>query len=193
MNAGVPRRNVVIFGGSAYKPGEAAFDDSEALGHAIARRGWTVVNGAYDGTMLASSRGAAAEGGEVIGVTCRIFKSPPNEFLTREEGSDDLYGRMRRLIELGDAYIAMPGSTGTLAELALVWEMINKCLIPVRPILCWGDYWRPIVQVFEADTTQDPRVNTLGITERRGDLIDFVNTPEEAVAALERHWRQAAG
>jgi uncharacterized protein (TIGR00730 family) len=180
------RRNATLFGGSQYLPGDKPFEDSLALGGALARAGWTVVNGGYGGTMLASARGAAEASGRAIGVGCSIFNCPLNEHITDPEVHPSLMARMERLIELGDAYIVMPGSTGTLAELAMVWELINKRLIPTRPILCWGDFWRPVVEVFQNDSMQDPRINTLGVVERRGALIRFVHSPVEAVAELVR-------
>jgi uncharacterized protein (TIGR00730 family) len=183
MKPGRPKQ-VVIFGGSSYNPGEEAYEAAEALGRAIAENGWTIVNGGYGGTMLACSRGAAGVGGEVIGVGCTILKTGLNEHVTQPVLTANLHDRLARLIELGDAYVALPGSTGTLAELAMVWELVNKQLIPVRPILCWGDFWKPVVCVFSQDGTQDPRINTLGVTESRGDLIHFVTTPDEAVRVI---------
>ena len=179
-----PRKNLVIFGGSAYAETDQAFVDAEAAGVAVARAGWTIVNGGYGGTMLACARGARSAGGHVIGIGCSIFKSAPNEFCSDVEMTENLMARLGRLIELGDAYLTMPGSTGTLAELALVWELVNKQLMPRKPILCWGEFWRPIINVFAQEGTQDPRINPLGMTERRGDLITFVHSPAEVLAAL---------
>lgn len=177
-------RTIVIFGGSAYDERHQVFRDCEALGEALARQGWAVATGGYGGTMLAASRGAACAGGHVIGVGCRIFRSPLNEFVAEPRMAETIYERLRMLIETGDAYICMPGSTGTLAELAMVWELINKHQLPTRPIICWGDFWRPVIDAFAGDTMQDPRINTLGIDERRGKLIRYARTPDEAVAII---------
>ncbi len=177
-------KKIVIFGGSSFVPGDEAYEAAQSLGRAVSGAGWTVVNGGYGGTMLAASHGAAMDGGEVIGVGCTIFKSDLNEHITESVMTHSLYDRLERLIELGDAYIVLPGSTGTLAELAMVWELVNKKMIPARPILCWGDFWRPVVRIFAQDGTQDPRINTLGVTERRGDLIHFVDSAEQAVGVI---------
>lgn len=179
-------RTIVIFGGSAYGEETAVFKESERLGAALAGAGWVVATGGYGGTMLAASRGAASAGGHVIGIGCTIFKSDLNAFVAEARMTDSIYDRLRGLMEIGDAYIVMPGSTGTLAELGLVWELINKHQIPTRPILCWGDFWFGVVATFAGDAMQDSRVNTLAITERRGQLIEFVSTPAQAVATL-RH------
>ena len=124
-------------------------------------------------------------GGHVIGVGCRIFKGKLNPHIREEVQTDSLFARLQSLIELGDAFIVMPGSTGTLAELALVWELMNKQLLARKPILCWGEFWRPVVQIFSGEMMQDPRIHTLGITEQRGALIQFVHSVQQAMDALD--------
>jgi len=180
------RRNVSMFGASAAEGGEGLMAVAEALGRAFAERGWTLVNGGYGGTMLAGARGARGAGGRTIGVTCSIFKSPANEFISEIVTTRDLYERLRAIVELGDAYLVLPGSTGTLAELALVWELVNKRMIPRRPILCWGDTWRPLVRIFAGDSTRDLRIDSSALPDRRVELIEFVDSPQEAVATIAR-------
>lgn len=178
------RKNLAVFGGSEAADGSADYADAEAIGRAAAEAGWTIVNGGYGGCMEASARGAAAARGRAIGVTCTIFKSPANPFISEVVPTADLYTRLRTLIELGDAYVVLPGSTGTLAELALVWELVNKRMLPRRPILCWGEMWRPVVSIFSGDTTSDPRLDTSGLPDRRVDLITFVNSVDELMRVI---------
>ena len=89
----------------------------------IARHGHTVVYGGTDvGLMGAMANAALAAGGEVIGVlpdTPRV-QSVRHNGLTRvyEEGS--VSQRKAKMIELADAFIALPGGPGTLDEIAEV-------------------------------------------------------------------------
>jgi len=85
------RKRVAIFGGSGFEAGEGEFEAARQLGAAIAARGWAVVNGGYGGAMLASAVGAAGAGGHVIGVTCRLFKSNPNEYIHEVVEVEDLH------------------------------------------------------------------------------------------------------
>jgi len=51
-------------------------------------------------------------------------------------------------VEAGGAgYVVLPGATGTLAELAWVWELTFKGFLPARPIVCTGEFWRPLVEM----------------------------------------------
>jgi predicted Rossmann-fold nucleotide-binding protein len=46
----------------------------------------------------------------------------------------------------------LDGGTGTLLELAKVWELKNKGFLPAdRPIILVGDFWRPLVELIARD------------------------------------------
>jgi len=168
--------NVVsIFGTSHAEPREPAFVVAERTGRALAEAGFVVANGGYGGTMLASAKGAAQAGGTVIGVTCAAFKrSVPNEYLTREVRTASLDERLRTLVNLGRAYIVLPGGTGTLLELATVWELKNKKFLdPHTAIVLLGGFWEPLVDLI---ATEDLRSR---------ERITTVREPVEAVACIQ--------
>ena len=49
---------------------------------------------------------------------------------------------------MGDAYVALPGGTGTLLEVADVWEHKNKGFANAdKPIVLVGDFWKPLVDM----------------------------------------------
>ncbi|MGH9787381.1 MAG: LOG family protein, partial [Candidatus Acidiferrales bacterium] len=79
--------------------------------------------------------------------------------------------RLFKLVELGAGYVVLPGGTGTLVELAVAWEWINKGFLEQKPIVILGDFWQPVVQVI-------PR------SELHSNPILHATTPEEAVAVL---------
>jgi uncharacterized protein (TIGR00730 family) len=146
-------RMITVFGTGRAQPGGPAFVLAEQLGRALAQAGFTIINGGYGGTMLAAAKGAAEAGGTVIGVTCRAFKnSVANEFITREAVTDSLQERLHNLIKAGRAYVVLPGGTGTLLELAAVWELKNKGFLDRgKPIILVGDFWKPLVDLVSMD------------------------------------------
>ncbi|MHC4207576.1 MAG: LOG family protein, partial [Planctomycetota bacterium] len=105
--------------------------------------------GGYGGTMLAAAKGAAEASGEIIGVTCSAFKSSKaNNYVTREIVTGSLDERLDTLVNLGRAYIVLPGGTGTLLELAKVWELKNKGFLNMdKPIILLGGFWKPLVEL----------------------------------------------
>jgi len=168
-------RTISIFGTGRAQPGEPIFALAEQMGRALAQAGFAVANGGYGGTMLASAKGTAEAGGTVVGVTCSAFKrSVANEYLTREIRTTSLEERLATLVELGQGYIVLPGGTGTLLELATVWELKHKKFLdPHKAVVLLGGFWQPLVELMATD---DPRS-----TER----IAVVQEPAEAVACIQ--------
>jgi len=165
---------VSIFGSGRARPDERACLLAEHLGRALAQAGFAIANGGYGGTMYASAQGAAQAGGTVIGVTCSAFKnSVANEYVTRELVTASLEERLNTLVRLGRAYVVLPGGTGTLLELAMVWELKNKGFLDrAKPLVLLGDFWKPLVELVATD---DPRCL---------QSTALVEGPEQAVGLL---------
>lgn len=168
------KKVITIFGTSKAKPGDVVFELAESIGRLLAENGFTIANGGYGGTMLAAGKGARAAGGSVIGVTCTAFKrGKANESVTEEISTDCLTNRLAKLIELGDAYIVLPGGTGTLLELADVWEHKNKGFANAdKPIILVGAFWEPLVAMMGQ---ADPGCRS---------CVHQVETADEAVGLL---------
>jgi uncharacterized protein (TIGR00730 family) len=152
-------RIVTIFGTGRARPGDAAYGLAEETGRLLAEAGFTIANGGYGGTMLAAAKGASQAGGKTIGVTCSAFKSSvANEYISRQIVTSSLDERLERLTELGQAYVVLPGGTGTLLELAKVWELKNKGFLQERkPIILVGEYWTPLVDLVAIDDPDSSR------------------------------------
>ena len=143
---------ITVFGSSDAADGDEAFQRAHEVGKTLARLGYQVANGGYGGTMEASARGAKSLGGETIGVTCSIWKSTPNSYIDREITTASLLERLDTLIKAGTSgYVVLPGATGTLVELACVWELMAKGLLERRPIVCIGDFWQPVLEMMRQE------------------------------------------
>jgi len=154
-------RIITLFGTGRAKAGEPAYEQAYLVGRALASAGITIANGGYTGTMLAAARGAADAGGQVIGVTCSAFKARPNQYITRQIVTESLPERLAKLIQLGQGYIVLPGGTGTLLELAMVWELKNKGFLQGdKPIILVGGFWKPLVDIVARDDASSSRYLT---------------------------------
>ena len=144
--------NVTIFGGSQPQPGSPAYLEAFELGKLLAMDGHTVVTGGYMGTMEAASRGANEAGGHVIGVTCADIEAwrgtRANAWVTEERRFATLQERLNELIGICEAAIALPGGPGTLAEVALTWNLMIIDSIPHKPLILIGDSWKNILETF---------------------------------------------
>lgn len=92
---------------------------AEQVGRLLAAAGHVVINGGLDGVMAAASRGAADEGGLVVGLLPGLDRSPGNPHLSISLPTG--LGELRNglLVRASDAIIAVGGSWGTLSEIAL--------------------------------------------------------------------------
>jgi len=162
-------KTITIFGTGRARPGEPVYMLAYEAGKLLAEAGFTVANGGYGGTMLAAAKGAAEAGGPIIGVTCSAFKaSKANEYITREIVTGSLDERLDTLIKLGQAYVVLPGGTGTLLELAKVWELKNKGFLEAdKPIILVGEFWKPLVALVAADDPDSSRLIKLADKPRQ--------------------------
>ncbi len=169
------KKIITVFGSSLPKAGEPEYEIAFELGKQLALNGFDVCSGGYQGIMDAVSKGAASVGGKAIGVTVDLFNAIPSKYLTSEIKCDTLFERIDKLITTGDAYIVLPGGTGTMVELSLVWEMMNKSLTEIKPIVCFGEMWKKIVSEMETRTKLEKR--TTG-------LVKCVNSINECIELI---------
>jgi uncharacterized protein (TIGR00730 family) len=155
------RKIVTVFGSSLPKPGASEYETAYELGKELALNGFDVCSGGFQGIMDAVSKGATSENGNAIGITVDLFNAIPSEYLTTEIKCNTLFERIDKLITSGDAFIILPGGTGTLVELSLVWEMMNKKIIEIKPIICYGKMWESIVKEMEERTKLEGRTTGL--------------------------------
>ena len=143
-------KRVTVFGGS--NPNEKDYEQALRLGRLLGAAGCTVLTGGYIGTMEAVSRGAAENGGHVIGVTCDEIEAwrpvRPNPWVQQEMRYPTLRKRLFALMENCDAALALPGGPGTLAEVALMWTHLLISAIPPRPLILVGPGWQATMDRF---------------------------------------------
>lgn len=169
----VPGPVVCVFGSSRVRPGEELYQTAWELGRVIAQAGWTLCNGGYEGTMAAGARGALSAGGWTVGVTCRALgRRRCNRYIRQEIRTADLFERLRTLLELGQAYVVLPGASGTLLELAAAIELHNKRLLqPTRPIIVLGDYWEPALSRALSEGSRGVRLQVAASPDEVGQIL----------------------
>jgi uncharacterized protein (TIGR00730 family) len=173
----VPRGTIAVFGSSEPLEGDPIYDAARILGLQLARAGYAVATGGYGGVMEAANRGAREAGGRSIGIACSIFaRRAPNPFLDEVLDTPNLHERQRVLIECARGFVVLPGKSGTLAELTLVWALHRAGSLDRSPVVLLGAGWvhflRHLVQAGMIEPEQ------LAITRA-------VASPEEAVGELD--------
>lgn len=178
---------VTVFGSSVPDSSTQVYAEGLRLGRLLAESGFAVANGGYGGLMEATARGASEARGRTIGVTCTLWPSNANRWIEEEIRTSSFPERLMTLIEKADAYIVLPGGTGTLAELALAWEMMNKSSLSRsiggrKPLLVLAPYWRPVVECLRQEARLGEQNREMEMPAMK--IVTLVETVEQAVARL---------
>lgn len=162
---------ITIFGSSLPEPGDTQYTTAYETGYLLAKGGYGVCTGGNRGIMEAASKGAVDAGGEALGITVSMFNAS-NAYLTQKIACTTLFERIETLIEKGEAYIILQGGTGTLLELAAVWEYINKGLMPRKPVAAHSPLWKDVVGTLEEQ---------IRFEKREGNLVSCFSSHQKMV------------
>ncbi len=178
---------VTVFGSSRPREGHEDYEEARTLGRALAKHGFSVCSGGYGGVMEAVSRGAKEAGGKTYGVTADFFKSARlNQWIDVEVRKQTWEERLFELIRMAQGFVACKGGTGTLVELAVVWEMLNKSVMNAKPFAVLGDFWKPIVERVREVELGHPAP----WGEANARLVHIAATPGDAANYLMRNLGQ---
>ncbi|KJZ18943.1 LOG family protein [Loktanella sp. S4079] len=141
-----------------------------------------IVTGGGPGVMEAGNRGAEEAGGKSIGLNIVLpHEQAPNEYVTPELCFNFHYFAIRKMHFLmrASAVCVFPGGFGTLDEMFEALTLIQTGRMARVPFLLFGrEFWEKIVN-WEALSD----AGTISADDL--DLFRFVDTAEEAVAAID--------
>lgn len=151
------------------------------LGKWIAENDHALVYGAGDVGMMGVISNAVMEaGGEVIGVTPEyfIFAEEIHKQIKDLRITEDLSERRKIMIAEGDAFIALPGGTGTLDEISEVMSLkrLGRLGSEVRPVMIYNinGYYDHFLRFLDRMTAEgfNREIDRAGILEVRsiGDI-----------------------
>lgn len=174
--------NITVYCGSRMGNDPAFAEAAEALGRWICSNGHSMVYGGGNiGLMGLIADTVLAGGGAVTGVI-------PEFLIEAEKGHEGLHTlevvqtmsqRKNRMLELGDAFLAMPGGTGTLEEIAEVISLL-KLGLHSKPCIFYNinGFYEPLRKLFHD-------METAGfITPADLERIRFITQPEELTQVL---------
>lgn len=141
------KKFATTFGSSKIKPNKKEYKEGVELGKILAKHGYSVKCGGYQGLMEAVSRGVNEAKGECIGITLKEFdkKRPRNRYLSKKITTNDLFDRLKLLIKDSKLFVAQTGNLGTVNEVILTWTLMYTKLIDNNVRLCLiGRGWRDL-------------------------------------------------
>jgi uncharacterized protein (TIGR00730 family) len=175
-------KRICVYCGSSARVDEAYRATATRLGVLVAKAGIELVyGGGRVGLMGLMADAALASGGRVTGII-------PGHLHDREVGHtgltelvvvDNMHNRKRRMFELSDAFVVLPGGLGTLDETLeiITWKQLGLHDKPIIVVDAAG-YWTPLLDLFE-------HIVESGFAARRSlQLYRVVERAEDVLPAL---------
>ncbi|MGE5457776.1 MAG: LOG family protein, partial [Methanococcaceae archaeon] len=152
---------ITVFGSSIPVSGEVQYEEAYRLGTILAENNCDICSGGNLGIMEAVSKGAVDHNANTIGITLNGKFGFHNEFICEHIVCSTLFERIQTMIERADAFIVLQGGTGTLLELAVIWEFMNKGILKKKPIACYGKIWEPVIKLMDEQLALEKRMTGL--------------------------------
>ncbi len=175
------KKLITVFGSSIPVDNDEQYITAYNLGKQLAMNGFDICTGGFNGIMEAASKGTVDGGGQAIGVTVDLWGRSVNRYINEEVKCNTLLERIDKLIELGDGYVILQGGTGTLLEVAAVWEYMNKGLMEIKPVACHSSMWKKVVSEINVQMKYE---------NRSTELIKTYDTVEEITEFLVTNLRR---
>lgn len=173
---------VTVYCASSQRVAQSYLDVAAELGRLIAARDYLLVYGGGNiGLMGALVRAAMAHGGKVKGVILDEFVEKGYAMSGHEmQVVTDMHARKRGLVDLGDAYISLPGGFGTFEEVTEVIAL-KQLKFHRRPIVFvnTNGYFDPLLQQFDRAFAEG------FIYEQHRTLYTVAATASEALDIIE--------
>ena len=179
------RPAVSIFGSARTAPDSPYYKLTEDIAHQLSEAGFSVISGGGPGIMEAANKGAFSGKSPSVGLNIQLpHEQRSNSYQDISQSFRHFFARKYMFVRFADAYVVLPGGFGTLDELLEALTLIQtgkSRKIPI--ILVHEPFWRGLLDWF-----RDTLVNEKVISPGDLDLIQVIDTPEEIVAAIFKHY-----
>lgn len=176
--------NITTYCASSDGDKKSYIEGAITFGKYIAEAGHTLIyGGGKTGLMGAVSKSVTDNGGHAIGVITYHLKDieGEQEGLDRCEEVETMAERKTRMIELGDAFVALPGGPGTLEEISEIISAKRLKLITGPCILFnQNGFYNPLKEFLNL------MVKTGFYPEESYSSVYFADTLEEVIEILEK-------
>jgi uncharacterized protein (TIGR00730 family) len=174
--------NVCVFCGSSFGDNPLYRKTADELGSLIASHNMKLVYGGGNvGLMGTIADAVMAAGGEVIGIIPDFLskREVAHQNITRLEIVNSMHERKKRMADLADAFIALPGGWGTLEELAevLTWRQLGLTNQPVI-LLDVNNFFEPLLEQLRK-MVQEGFVKSQNL-----EMLKIANSPHDAIYSL---------
>jgi uncharacterized protein (TIGR00730 family) len=185
---------ICVYCGSGPGTDPAFIDSARAFGAILAKNGIGLVfGGGSIGMMGTLAKSVLEHGGEVTGIIPEFLvarehamRGADNLIVTR-----DMHERKRKMFEMADAFVAMPGGIGTLEEVVeqITWVQLGRHRKPILLANIKG-FWNPLcalidhmkrLEFIRGDLNFD-----LLVADKIADILPMLQRAADAVSEEEK-------
>ncbi|MFZ0102501.1 MAG: TIGR00730 family Rossman fold protein [Pseudolabrys sp.] len=187
-------RKICVYCGSGPGIDPAFVESARAFGTLLAKNGIGLVfGGGSVGMMGAIAKSVREHGGEVTGIIPEFLvarehamRGADNLIVTR-----DMHERKRKMFEMADAFVAMPGGVGTLEEVVeqMTWVQLGRHR---KPILLANikHFWDPLCSLINhmkaLEFIRDDLNFDLLVADKVDDILPMLKNAAAAVSEEEK-------
>jgi uncharacterized protein (TIGR00730 family) len=180
-------RAVTVFGSARTPQDDPDYELARRIGECVGRAGFAVLTGGGPGLMEAANRGAQEAGALSVGCNIELpHEQDLNPYLDIGLRFEHFFARKVMFVRYASAFVVCPGGYGTLDELFEVLTLVQTATIQTLPVVMIRSAdWRGLIEWLRAVPLAGGRIDASDL-----DLIQLVDTPEEAARAVERAYRR---
>ncbi|MBB4636514.1 TIGR00730 family Rossman fold protein [Longimicrobium terrae] len=174
---------VTIFGSARTPPDHPEYAAARHTARLLGEQGFAIITGGGPGVMQAANQGAREAGALSIGCNIELpFEQGINPYVDVAINFRYFFVRKTMFVKYAEAFIIFPGGFGTMDELFEALTLIQTGKVRDFPVILVGRaYWAGLV-----DWIRDTLLTEGKISPDDVDLLMVTDSPEEAVAAIEK-------
>ncbi len=180
---------VTVFGSARVPASDPLYAQGEAIGQALARRGFAVITGGGPGIMEAVNKGCKEAGGLSVGCNIELpHEQALNPYV--DLGIEFRYFFVRKMmfVKYARGFVIFPGGFGTLDELFESLTLAQTGKIEHFPVVLFGSsYWKGLLSWMKEETLARELVSAEDL-----NLLSVTDDPEEAAEIATRARPEAA-
>ncbi len=182
-------RKICVYCGSGPGTDPAFVEAARAFGAILAKNGIGLVyGGGAIGIMGELSRAVLDSGGEATGIIPEflVAREHARESADKLIVTRDMHERKRKMFELADAFVALPGGVGTLEEIVeqMTWAQLGRHRKPVLLANIKG-FWEPLCALLDhmkrLDFIRGDLSFDLLVTAKVDDILPMLQKAADAV------------
>jgi hypothetical protein len=177
------KHSVAIFGSARVRPDDPYYKKTEYLARKLAENGFSVVTGGGPGIMEAANKGAAAAGGQSVGMNIRLpYEQKPNPYANTVIEYKYFFIRKVMFVKYAVAYVILPGGFGTMDELFEALTLIQTKRIKGFPVIMMGsEYWQGLLDWLKTTMLQNDKIEPADL-----EIIQVIDDPDEIVKHIKK-------